>query len=51
MSAYQLVFSKACHLIVEIEHKELRALMLNMNWQEATDMGIYQINKLDEFCL
>ncbi|XP_057760832.1 uncharacterized protein LOC130981245 [Arachis stenosperma] len=50
MSPYQLVYSKAYHLPVELEHKAYWAIRyLNLDSEAAGIKRILQLNELDEF--
>ncbi|XP_062119335.1 uncharacterized protein LOC133833093 [Humulus lupulus] len=50
MSPYHLVFGKACHFPMEIEHREYWAIKkLNVDLYKAGENRLMKLNDLDEF--
>ena len=49
MSLYIIVFGKACHLPLGLEHKAMWAIKkLNLDFQEAKEKRLLQLNELEE---
>ena len=50
MSPFRIVYGKACHLLVELEHRAYWGTrMLNMDSKVAGEKRMLQLSELDEF--
>ena len=52
MSPYQLLYDKACHILIELRHKAMWGMKkLKIDWNKTAEQGLNGLNEVDEFHL